>query len=61
MYPDPQEGDEYYQISFDSQTSAWSLYMFYWIDGSWGTEQSGMASGTIDDTTIEFTGWKTLV
>lgn len=61
MYPDPQEGDEYYQISFDSQTSTWSLYMFYRSGDSWGTERSDTTSGTIDDTTIEFTGWKTLV
>lgn len=61
MYPDPQEDDKYYQISFDNQTSTWSLYMFYWTGDSWGTERSDTASGTIDDTTIEFTGWKTLV
>lgn len=61
MPTSPEVDDEYYLIIFRTLDSKWELDRFVWTGSEWYNNANAETSGTIEDTTVDFSGWQTLV
>ena len=61
MPTNPEVDDEYYLILFRTLDSKWELDRYIWTGSAWNNNANAETSGTIEDTTVDFVGWQTLV